>query len=112
MVNPYFGLARPEPLMPQIVADPLCRPVTTCFRLFPGPGIQEFQLLGPDPYLAPRATLRQPAQPLLAVAHRQCPVGWVERKGKPIACGRCDGFRDAQPTLRVSTLNHVIGAER
>ena len=31
MVNPYFGLARPEPLMPQIVADPLRRPVTACF---------------------------------------------------------------------------------
>jgi hypothetical protein len=31
--------------MPQIVADPLCRPVTTCFRLFSGPGIQQFNYL-------------------------------------------------------------------
>lgn len=70
MVNLYFGLPRPG------AADAAnrCRSaLPSCFRLFSRPGIQEFQLLGPDPYLAPRATLRQPAQSLLAVAHRQMP---------------------------------------
>jgi hypothetical protein len=46
----------PEPLMPQIVADPLWRPVTACFRLFLGPGIQKSQLFDLDPFLASRAS--------------------------------------------------------
>src|SRR5260370_26181158 len=37
--------------MPEIVADPL---LPSCYHLFPRPGIQEFQQLGPDPLL-PRA---------------------------------------------------------
>jgi hypothetical protein len=37
--------------MPEIVADPL---LPSCYHLFPRPGIEEFQQLGPDPYL-PRA---------------------------------------------------------
>jgi hypothetical protein len=58
--------------MPQIVADPLWRPVTACFRLFLGPGIQKSQLFDLDPFL-PRARvaraalqekLRQPARPV------------------------------------------------
>jgi hypothetical protein len=59
MVNSYFGLARPG------AADAAnrCRSaLPSCYHLFPRPGIQEFQLLSPDPYLAARATLRQPAQ--------------------------------------------------
>ena len=36
--------------MPEIVADP---PSPSCYRLFPGSGIQEFQQLGPD-LLLPR----------------------------------------------------------
>jgi hypothetical protein len=39
------------PLMPEIVADPL---LPYCYHLFPGPGMQEFQEVGPDPFL-PRA---------------------------------------------------------
>jgi len=38
-------------LMPEIIADPL---LPSCCHLFSGPGIQESQLLGPDPFL-PRA---------------------------------------------------------
>jgi hypothetical protein len=37
--------------MPEILADPLS---LSCYRLFPDPGIEEFQWLGPDPFL-PRA---------------------------------------------------------
>ena len=33
--------------MPEIVADP---PDPSCYHLFPGSRIQEFQLLGPDPF--------------------------------------------------------------
>jgi hypothetical protein len=40
--------------MLHIVADPLCPPLTGCLHLFPGPGIQEFQLLRLDRFL-PRA---------------------------------------------------------
>src|SRR6266446_10305020 len=39
------------PLMPEIIADP---PLPSCYHLFPRPGIQESQQLGPDPFL-PRA---------------------------------------------------------
>src|SRR5712671_918684 len=37
--------------MPEIVSDP---PLPSCYRLFPAPGIQVSQQLGPDPFL-PRA---------------------------------------------------------
>jgi hypothetical protein len=37
--------------MPEIVADP---PDLSCYHLFSGSRIQEFQLLGPDPF-SPRA---------------------------------------------------------
>jgi hypothetical protein len=37
--------------MSEIVADP---PDTSCYLLFSGPGIEEFQSVGPDPFL-PRA---------------------------------------------------------
>src|SRR5712671_4723180 len=37
--------------MPEIVSDP---PLPSCYRLFSGPGIREYQQLGPDP-LPPRA---------------------------------------------------------
>ena len=37
--------------MPEIVADP---PSPSCYRLFSGPGVEESQLLGPDPF-SPRA---------------------------------------------------------
>src|SRR5260370_40729325 len=37
--------------MPDIVADPL---LLSCYHLFPRPAIQQFQQLGPDPFL-PRA---------------------------------------------------------
>ena len=33
--------------MPEIVADP---PSPSCYRLFSGPGVEESQLLGPDPF--------------------------------------------------------------
>ena len=39
------------PLIPEIIADPL---LPSCYHLFSGPGIQEYQLLGSDPFL-PRA---------------------------------------------------------
>jgi hypothetical protein len=42
--------------MPEIVADP---PSASCYHLLSGTGIQEFQRLGPDPFLV-RA--RQPAR--------------------------------------------------
>src|SRR5712671_6361510 len=35
--------------MPEIVSDP---PLPSCYRLFSGPGIREYQLLGPDPSLS------------------------------------------------------------
>ena len=35
--------------MPKIVAD---RPAPSCYRLFPGTRIEEFQPLGPDPFLS------------------------------------------------------------
>jgi len=38
--------------MPEIVADP---PTPSCYHLFSGAGIQEFQLLGPDPFCFVRA---------------------------------------------------------
>jgi hypothetical protein len=34
--------------MPEIVADP---PSASCYHLFSGTGIQEFQRLAPDPFL-------------------------------------------------------------
>jgi hypothetical protein len=37
--------------MPEILAHPLS---WSCYRLFPDPGIEEFQRLDPDPFL-PRA---------------------------------------------------------
>src|SRR6266851_5487217 len=37
--------------MPEIVSDP---PLPSCYHLFSGPGIREYQQLGPDPLL-PRA---------------------------------------------------------
>src|SRR5262245_10119226 len=39
------------PLMPEIVTDP---PLPSCYHLLSGPGIREYQQLGPDPLL-PRA---------------------------------------------------------
>jgi hypothetical protein len=39
--------------MPEIAANP---PSASCYHLFPGTGVQEFQRLGPDPFL-----LRAPA---------------------------------------------------
>jgi uncharacterized protein with HEPN domain len=46
IMNRYVGLfRRGAPLMPENVADP---PSPSCFHLFPDPGIQEFQRLGPD----------------------------------------------------------------
>jgi hypothetical protein len=41
--------------MPEIVADPLLPP---CYHLFLGPGIQEIQQLGPDPFLSPARDAR------------------------------------------------------
>jgi len=38
--------------MPRILAQPLSPP---CYRLFDDPGIAEFQWLGADPFLPPRA---------------------------------------------------------
>jgi hypothetical protein len=48
--------------MPEIVADP---PSPSCYRLFLGRGIEEFQRLGPDPFL-PRAHAREGASPCSA----------------------------------------------
>jgi hypothetical protein len=46
-MNIYFGLVGSgAPLMPEEVADP---PSPSCYHLFPGTGIQEFQPLDPDP---------------------------------------------------------------
>jgi hypothetical protein len=51
-MNIYFGLVGfGAPSMPEIVADP---PDPSCYLLFPGPGIEESQLVGPDPF-SPRA---------------------------------------------------------
>ena len=51
-MNPYAGLVCPgAPLMPEIAVGP---PSPSCCRLLPGPGMQESQRLGPDPFL-PRA---------------------------------------------------------
>jgi hypothetical protein len=51
-MNIHAGLrSRWSPLMPEIDADP---PSPFCSPLFFGPGVQESQLLGPDPFL-PRA---------------------------------------------------------
>jgi hypothetical protein len=45
-MNIYFGLVGSgAPLMPEKVADP---PSPSCYHLFPGTGIQEFQRLDPD----------------------------------------------------------------
>ena len=41
--------------MPEIVADP---PDPSCYHLFPGSRIQEFQLLGPDPFSPRRRDAR------------------------------------------------------
>src|SRR5260370_37448368 len=52
MVNLYARLVCPGvALMPEIVADPL---LPSCYHVFPRPAIQQFQQLGPDPFL-PRA---------------------------------------------------------
>jgi hypothetical protein len=56
MSNLYVGLTRRgAPSMPPIVADP---PLRSCYRLFPAPGIQESQRLGPDPFLPSRTRAR------------------------------------------------------
>jgi len=61
------ALFDPEPsLMPEIVNDPF---FSTCYHLFPIPGIQESQRLGPDPFL-PRARTRASASPAGAPATR------------------------------------------
>jgi hypothetical protein len=47
-MNLYLGLVSSgAPPMPEIVADP---PSASCYHLFLGTGIQEFQRLGPDPF--------------------------------------------------------------
>jgi hypothetical protein len=63
-MNIYFGLVSSgAPLMPEIVPDP---PSASCYHLFPGTGIQEFQRLGPDPFVlcapAARSALSLPGE--------------------------------------------------
>ena len=41
--------------MPELLAQPLS---LSCYRLFPDPGIEEFQRLDPDPFLPPARDMR------------------------------------------------------
>ena len=68
-----------EPLvMPQIAADP---PWRSCYRLFSGSGIQEFQRLGPDLLLLRTRALRQRS-------FRQRAVGVIAAGGQGLRYNR------------------------
>ncbi len=69
--------------MPEIVADP---PDPSCYHLFPGSRIQEFQLLGPDPF-SPRG---------------RDPRGRFAKGNSGNPCGRPRGIRN--PRRRVPDL--------
>jgi hypothetical protein len=47
IVKQYMASLPWSPLMPEIVVDP---PSPSCSHLFPGPRIQESQILSPDPF--------------------------------------------------------------
>jgi hypothetical protein len=70
--------------MPEIFAD---LPAPSCYRLFPGPGIEESQRLGADPFL-PRARelregkLRQSAR--RAAEHPQSPAPLARPRRSPL----------------------------
>jgi len=68
--------------MPEIVADP---PTPSCYHLFSGAGIQEFQLLGPDPFCFVRAmraggspreapAIRAGGRPAFPIPGVACPI--------------------------------------
>jgi len=68
--------------MPEILAQPLS---PTCYRLFPDPGIAEFQWLDPDPFLPARAT-RARATSLFRSAFGSCATDGAApfaRPGRP-----------------------------
>jgi hypothetical protein len=69
--------------MPEIVADP---PDPSCYHQFPGSRIQEFQLLGPDPF-SPRG---------------RDPRGRLAKGNSGNPCGRPRGIRN--PRRRVPDL--------
>src|SRR5271155_2575822 len=98
MVNRHAGLVRPgAPPMSEIVADP---PDPSCYLLFSGPGIEESQSVGPDPFL-PRA---RDARGRFAKGSSGNPGGWP--RGIPNPKRRVPDLA-ARP-LGAEALSHLI----
>jgi hypothetical protein len=67
-MNPHAGLVGPgAPPMSEIVADP---PDPSCYLLFSGPGIEEFQSVDPDPSWPRAHAIRAGVSPREAPATR------------------------------------------
>jgi hypothetical protein len=98
----------PEPLMPQIVADPLCRPVTTCF---PGLESKNFNylvlILSCLARALRREKLRQPARTALAVRAQQ-----PKRELLLLICCRCSRVEYSAQFMVVVSRNQRRAVQR
>jgi hypothetical protein len=105
----------PEPLMPQIAADPRCCPVTTCF---PDQEFKDFNylvlILSCLARALPQEKLRQPAGTALLV-----PVQQPTRELLLLICCRCTRVKYSIQLMIVADckrgnvrLGHGIGAEQ
>jgi hypothetical protein len=100
--------------MPEIFADP---PAPSCYRLFPGPGIGEFQRLDPNPFL-PRARaregeLQQPCAvgcPAFPIPQRRVPSSGCDPgiAARPLSTNALSALLDRKPHLLLLLARQLL----